>query len=247
MARLEQICKLVAPSLLPLIMKSFGSQTGWIPLLAALTVFLWVVEVWCARTIVRENPELEIPKKASSDLATAEDLDLERRFKHLKPGVLSWPRKLYFIMYRDPSVRLKHYFSIPMWPASISYALLQLTVLAYSATLITYLLEIGFSLASITIAQASGSITSLASTFITPLAVKALRKQHNRTVLAKDGDEGDNGGEGQISRTIGFWGITSQFLCLVTSHPSIRYGRLERSLTTLGPCCICSLELITPF
>jgi solute carrier family 40 (iron-regulated transporter), member 1 len=109
--------------------------------------------MWCARIIANENPQLRLPKSASDDPASVEDHDLEERYKHLEPGLSTWVQKLFFVCYQDPLVRLRHYFSMDVWPASISVSLLQMTVLTYSATLITYLLTVGFSLSAITIAR----------------------------------------------------------------------------------------------
>jgi iron-regulated transporter 1 len=216
MVRIEMLCQLIAPLLLPVIM-SLNSRAGWILLLAGTTVILWIIEIWIARMIARENAELQALKKFSNDPATVEDLAVENQYEHLKPGIQSLPRKLYFVLYKDPAMRLKHYFSIGMWPASISSAMLNLTVLAYSATLITYLLEIGFSLGSVTVARASGAIMGLSGTVITPTIVSFLRKRELRRSLSSDETELDeDGGEGKIVRKVGFWGIFSQFLCMVS-------------------------------
>ncbi|KAE8442332.1 hypothetical protein EG329_003465 [Mollisiaceae sp. DMI_Dod_QoI] len=211
MVRIELIVKLVAPSLLPLMMSTFNSQEGWILLLVAITLAMWATEVGCARLVARENPELQELKKPSVDPATVEDLVIEDQFIHLKPGLASLPRKMYFVLYQDPAIRLRHYFSIPMWPASISMALLQLTVLAYSATLMTYLLQTGFSISSITVARASGAITGLASTVITPWFVSVLRDRYMRGSSVG----GDDAAEGRVVRTVGLWGIILQFLFLI--------------------------------
>ncbi|CZR58376.1 uncharacterized protein PAC_08268 [Phialocephala subalpina] len=213
MVRIELIVKLIAPSLLPLIMHTFNSQEGWILLLAAMTIVVWAIEVWCARLVARENPELQELKKPSIDSATIEDFEIEDQFVHLKPGLHSLPQKMYFVLYQDPAARLRHYFSIPMWPASISMALLQLTVLAYSATLITHLVQTGFSISSITVARASGAITGLASTVITPWLVGVLRGRYIRGSSTED--EKDDAAEGRVVRTVGMWGILLQFLCLI--------------------------------
>jgi iron-regulated transporter 1 len=218
MVRIDLVCKLVAPSLLPIIISALNSRTTWVFILAVLTALFWALEVWFARIIARENSEIHIPKVPSNDSATAEDLAIEDRYNHLEPGLRSLPQKMYFILYQDPSARLRHYFSIPMWPASISGAILQLTVLAYSATLITYLLEIGFSLSSITIARASGAIMALSSTGITPAIVQYMRKRQRETVLTSDESEVRQNEEieGRSVRTVGLWGISFQFLCLVS-------------------------------
>lgn len=218
MTRIDLVCKLVAPSLLPVIISALTSRTAWILVLIVLTAVFWTLEVWCARIIAGENLELDVLKLPSHDSATEEDLAIEDRYNHLKPGLQSLPQKMYFILYQDPSVRLRHYFSIPMWPASIASALLQLTVLAYSATLITYTLEIGFSLSSITIARASGAIMALSSTVITPALVGHMRKRLGR----KSGSHGENREkeddelEGKVVRAVGLWGISFQFVCLVS-------------------------------
>lgn len=224
MTRIDLVCKLVAPSLLPVIISTVSSRTAWIVLLAVLTAVFWALEVWCARIIARENSELDAPKMPSHDSATEEDLVIEDRYNDLNPRLQSLPQQMYFILYQEPAVRLRHYFSIPMWPASIASALLQLTVLAYSATLITYLLEIGFSLSSITIARASGAIMALSSTIITPALVGHMRKRLGRNKFSggaieeKDEDEL----ESKVVRRVGLWGISSQFICLVSFwRPSI--------------------------
>ena len=220
MVRIDLICKLLAPSLLPLFKASFKSREGWILMLAGIAVVLWGTEVYCARVISRDNPELLRPKKSSHDSATIEDHEIEDQYKHLGPGFQSWSQKIYFVVYHDPAVRLKHYFSMSMWPVSISASVLQLTVLAYSATLITYLLEIDFSLSSVTVARASGAILALSSTVITPWAVGFLRRRHQRQWAQKNrrNEQGYHGDEGTSVRTVGLWGILSQFLSLVCTR-----------------------------
>ncbi|PMD47087.1 hypothetical protein L207DRAFT_575890 [Hyaloscypha variabilis F] len=207
--RIDLITKLVAPSLLPLIVSLLHSRAGWITLLGGLTFASWGFEVWCARTVAQENPQLRLSKPASNDPATLEDRDLDEQYKQLTPGPSTWAQKLYIVCYQDPLVRFYHYFSTDVWPASISVSLLQMTVLAYSATLITYLLAVGFSLTAITIARASGNVSALAGTFITPMAVGYLRKRNAREPRATDSeqDSEDDGGEARIVRTVGFWGI----------------------------------------
>ena len=223
MIRIELVCKLIAPSLLPMIISTLNSRTAWILVLTALTAVFWALEIWCARIIARDNSELDTPKIPTHDSATDEDLAIQDRYDHLKPGLQSLPQKMYFVLYQDPAVRLRHYFSIPMWPASIAAALLQLTVLAYSATLITYLLEIGFSLSSITIARASGAIMALSSTIITPALVGNMRKRLSRNKFRHEDSEEteDDEVEGKAVRTVGFWGISFQFICLVSINHSV--------------------------
>ena len=217
MMRIELICKLLAPSLLPLIVKSFNSPTGWILAIAASTISFWAFGVYCVQVIARGNVQLQLPKQIFTLLNGARQFSTEDTFIFPQLPSRSWPRKIYGFMYRDPVTRLKHYFSFPIWPASISIALLQPTVLAYSATLITHLLEIGFSLSAITVARASGSILGLLSTIITPTAVAYLKKRYIRKLspMRKRNEEDDKAVKAAVTRTVGFWGLVSQLLCLV--------------------------------
>lgn len=210
MRRIDLICKLVAPSLLPLIITNFNSRAGWIILLMVVTILMWALEVWCAHIIAKENEQLRLPKMPSNDEATIEDHNVDERYRSIKPGISTWLQKLYFVIYQDPRIRFKHYFSMSVWPASISISILQMTVLAYSATLITYLLEVGFSLTAVTIARASGSIMALSATFITPIAVTYLRRRYSRAPRSNCDEI-----EGRVVRTVGLWGISSQFICMV--------------------------------
>ena len=136
MSRIDLLCKLVAPSLLPLIVSNFNSRATWIILLLALTLVLWALEIWCAHTIARENEQLRLPKKPSDDETTAEDLEMDQVYQSIKPGLTSWPRGLYSVIWKDSVLRLKHYFSMPIWPASISISILELSVLACKSHLL---------------------------------------------------------------------------------------------------------------
>lgn len=205
--RIDLIVSLVSPSLIPLVMSSFGSRAGWLLFLACMTGVLWVMEIWLVRHVSKENPEIRAPKKILNDTRSS------GRYGRIETSE-PWSQKLYRTLYLDPAKRMRQYFSIPMWPASISTALLELTVLAYSATLITYLIEIGFTVTSITIARATGTALGLSSTVITPWAVGYLKKKNLET--SRQEDEND-GGEGKAVRTVGMWGISEQFICMVSS------------------------------
>jgi iron-regulated transporter 1 len=202
MRRIDLICKLVAPSLLPFIVSNLASHEAWILLLTGVTITLWALEVWCARMIARENPQLSDPKVNIDENGGA-------AFSVAQQSKTGIPHRLYKALFQDPFWRLRQYFSMSIWPASISIAILQMTVLAYSATLITYLLEIGFSLTSITIARASGSIMALTSTFITPITVRYLKRRQTRGALRKAVSNST------VVRKVGLWGIVSQFICMV--------------------------------
>jgi iron-regulated transporter 1 len=210
MARIDLICKLVAPSLVPVVVSNFNSRAAWVILLIVVTILLWALELWCAYIIATENEQLRLPKMPSNDEATAEDIEIDERYYNIRPGLNTWPQKLYFVLYQDPKLRFKHYFSMSVWPASISISMLQLSVLAYSSTLVTYFLEVGYSLSAVTIARASGSVMALSATFIVPVATNYLRRRYSQTQSTSDAQT-----EGRVVRTVGLWGVSSQFFFMV--------------------------------
>lgn len=230
MMRIELICKLIAPSLLPLIVKCFEFQSSWVLFLVIFTILFWASGVWCVQIIARGNVQLQLPKQIFTSLNAARSFSVNDTFTFPRLPTRSWPRRIYGFVYRDPMLRLKHYFSFQIWPASMAIALLQLTVLAYSATLITYLLEIGFSLSAITIARASGAILGLSGTIITPMAVNYMKKRHTKKLSSHRprNKEDSNSIEMAVTRSVGFLGVASQFLCLV--NHSFLFTRKEADL-----------------
>lgn len=69
---------------------------------------------------------------------------------------------------------LRYYFSTSVWLPSICVGILHGSVLAWSGTLITWLLNAHFSLAEVTIAKGVGSVFEIGSTLLFPWAVGTL-------------------------------------------------------------------------
>lgn len=69
---------------------------------------------------------------------------------------------------------LRYYFGSAVWLPSICVAVLHGSVLAWSGTLIVWLLNEHFSLAEVTIAKGVGSVFEIGSTLVFPWAVKVL-------------------------------------------------------------------------
>ncbi len=66
---------------------------------------------------------------------------------------------------------LRYFFSTPLWLPSICIGILHASVLNYGGTLVTFLLNAGFSLNLVTIARTSGSVFDFGSTVAFPLGV----------------------------------------------------------------------------
>ncbi|KIN01571.1 hypothetical protein OIDMADRAFT_121292 [Oidiodendron maius Zn] len=236
MKRLDLVSKLVAPSILPLIIAVFNFREGWILLLAVTTIVFLIMQVRSMYVVARENPELRAVKKPSDGVSADEGYGIGDQYVHLKSG---FPR-------------LRHYFSMPIWPASIAEALAQMTVLAYSSTLVTYLLEVGFSLNVVTVARASGTIMALASTIIGPMVVNLIRKRRSRQ--SSDGNNTGYDIEGAVVRSVGAWGITSQIFCMIpvvlvlwnlSLNPNTSLSEPSDDLTLTPPNILLSLILFT--
>ncbi|RDW78280.1 hypothetical protein BP5796_06132 [Coleophoma crateriformis] len=209
MKRLDVICKLVAPSLLPLVVAAFSSRLGWIAMLAFSTFVNWIFQMWLAMVIAKENQQLLAPKQNVEGDNDIDDIPGGRFTSTSQIMTMSWAQGLHMTMFSKPSSRLKSYFSMQLWPASIAISLLQLTVLSYSATLITYLMEIGFALSTVTIARGSGTAMGLLSTFLTPWAVGFMRRKYARS------SPGHRGKQSAAVRTVGSWAVTSNLIFMI--------------------------------
>lgn len=213
MKRLDLASKLVAPSILPFIIAIFNFREGWIMLLVLATLILLMLQARSIRIVARDNPEIQALKKPSAAMAVEDDYQVRDQHGVLRSGFRTWPLKIYVAVYKNPASRLRHYFSMPVWPASMAEALAQMTVLAYSSTLITYLLAVGFSLTAVTVARATGTIMALSSTVIAPVVVNFTRRRKSRQ--AQDNRTSDDDVEGAVIRSVGKWGIISQVICMV--------------------------------
>ncbi|KAI9048413.1 hypothetical protein LZ554_007249 [Drepanopeziza brunnea f. sp. 'monogermtubi'] len=195
-ARVNLFCKIASPSLLPIIVNAYSRST-WISIVALSTVVVWTAEMYCLKHVSRENPRLTLSKDQDFPLDGALEEEVYGR-------EASFILKAHSLLYQGPAFRLRHFFSIAVWPASITMAFLYLTVLVYSAALITYLLHSGVPLSVVTLARTSGSLMGFVATFTTPVVSRYLT-----------GKLPAGSANGTISRKLSSWGITGQFLALI--------------------------------
>ncbi|KAG0646506.1 Solute carrier family 40 member 1 [Hyphodiscus hymeniophilus] len=112
MSRIDLTCKLVAPSLLPVIIASFNSRAWWIILLIVVTILFWVMEVWICGVITEENEQLRLPK-TRPDVVIGEDRETPAKYGEIKHCMITWSQKFYFVFYRYPRTQLTQYFLMP--------------------------------------------------------------------------------------------------------------------------------------
>lgn len=177
MRRIDIACKFVAPLAISSIVAVF--EPMWSAVVIALVSSISVVvESWIVLKVWKHN----------SRLRTGKGRKHNHRFTEMLPGtqrgntdsVLVVISKSKAIMRNMSDLiqanidGVRYYFSTSVCLPSICVAVLHGSVLAWSGTLITWLLNEHFSLAEITIAKGVGSIFEIASTLVFPWAVKLL-------------------------------------------------------------------------
>ena len=236
MRRIDLICKLISPLVISLIITASGSTKIGVMVVASMSTLSWGVEIWCARRVWRASSRLRQPKNNENAAATAGILERAGSLTH------GWPRRAKERVaegFRSQVESLRDYFGSDVWMPSLSLALLHLSVLSYSATFLTYLLDSGFSLILITIARALGSVVEVSSTFVAPVGIEYLSHRSKYQVVREDTeallDNSAPDGQDQASQQhlaglerLGLWGIWSQFLNLV--RPSRLYANARRTV-----------------
>lgn len=219
MRRIDLICKLIAPIFISIIISSASLRTG-VFFVGGMSSCSFLLEVLCARRVWNHNSRLRVPK----DQLNSENFDS----LNASISLTLWTKASGSI--RQYVKDFEHYFSSTVWVPSLALAVLHISALAYSATLITFLLNSGLSLGMITIARAAGSIVEISSTVVTPLGVKHLSKAKNRgrflpSDITEEGiipsmdvlvDTEEHGTEIGVFR-LGLWGLSWQLINLVCS------------------------------
>lgn len=220
MRRIDLICKLIAPITISIVISTTNVQIG-VLVVGAMSTVSWAVECWCAKRVWNRNPSLRA-LKIVDDHSSPDNLP-----SSVPASLLS--RANHRLQRYAGDFRM--YFSSPVWLPSLSLALLHISALAYSATFITYLLTVGFSLELITLARAAGSLVEISSTVVTPVGVRYLGdpKTHGSDHDPRDDGEGSADALLETPHTaeevktemglerLGLWGISFQLINLVIS------------------------------
>ena len=167
MRRIDLICKLIGPVFISVIISSTSIQIG-VLMIAVSNALTLGVEIWCARQVWDTHPQLR-----RSVISAAEEIEMSPR----DSPASSQPPTLHARTVRwfaSQWAQILAYFSTDVWIPSLSLALLHVSVLTYSATFITYLLNTGFSLMLITLTRGLSSIVEVSSTFVTPISIEYL-------------------------------------------------------------------------
>lgn len=204
MRRIDLTCKLISPILISMVISTLGTRTGVliVALMSACSVGL---EYLCARRVWNSIPRLRSRKPVSQRPDEHEDIS-SSFLRHLHAFVQD----------------LTRYCSSIVFIPSLALSLLHLSALAYSASLITFLLNVGITLNTISIARAIGSIVEVSSTVVTPIGIQRLSKAKHHGLFYEQVSSADvveveasgRGSEVGLFR-LGLWGLTWQLLNLI--------------------------------
>ncbi|KAK8138667.1 Solute carrier family 40 member 1 [Apiospora sp. TS-2023a] len=221
MRRIDLACKLVSPILISVIISAAGDSVRIGVIYSALTSLISIpIETVSAKGVWNSSPVLRVPKlkkeapEAASVPASA------------SAQAVPWTSRV-----RQFSKGFEMYFSTAVWVPSIALALLHFNMMTWRATFITYLINIGYSIPTITLARAVGSVFEISSTVATPLGIHYMGKAYRqRRSLANEEDELEVGliepeeqkqqqhaADGQILvglQRVGLWGVSWQVLNL---------------------------------
>ena len=208
MRRIDLTCKLMSPIFISFIISVCGTRVGVLTV-AVMSACSVGVEYFCAKRVWNNNPRIHDFKQIIQLQHNEDHYDSGQRSGRLKHFMLDFARD--FRLYTTSVV------FIP----SVSLALLHLSALAYSASLITFLLNVGISLNTITIARTLGSIVEVSSTIVTPIGVDRLSKAKHHGLLYEqissgfvEVDTSMQGSKVGLFR-LGLWGLSWQSINLI--------------------------------
>ena len=180
MRRIDIFCKFIAPLAISTFISAIAPVKIAIVVVAMISMFSFVPECWCVRKVYSQSSRLQMPNEDKGVNASSASSAWNERL-----GSKLWSSI-------DTHVRsLRYYFKSPVWVPSLGIAVLHASVLTYSATFITYLLNAGFPLGMLTVAKAIGSIFEIGSTFVFLWAVNALSKANVSSELQPMEEDGD--------------------------------------------------------
>ena len=261
MRRIDMLCKLIAPLAVSTFVSIIKSDRIAIVVLAAISFLSLGPECWGVRQVWEQNRRLRVRKQRADDSAMNCHQDQPMRLTHT--NVLSARQALNLYrkatLYVMGSIRaymadFGYYFRTSVYIPSLCAAVPHASVLTFSGTMLTYLLNAGYPLNVVTVARASGAIFEIGSTFLFPWAVSTLcnaehapfghgtsgyreieQREPSSTRSGTDlGEvEDDRGQSDSITEhsviRVGYWALGGLLLSLVS-----KFGPLSCSSSTLS-------------
>lgn len=218
MRRIDLVCKLISPIAISVFISAVSSMRIGVLFTALTSLVCLPIELLSARRAWVSIAALQAPKPTPipARLAT-------------RKGP---PRAALGIRISEYFARFGLYFSTSACVPSLALAMLHYSMLTWRPTFITYLINVGYSLNSITAARAIGSVFEIGSTVLTPMGVKYAGRtlHHGHSMVASSpeeatafiGRDGDGADEDNLDektlvglQRFGLWGFSLQLANLV--------------------------------
>ena len=179
--RIDMLCKLIAPLAVSTFVSKIGSERLAAVVVAAISTLSLGPECWGAQKVWHHNSRLRARKGSIDEVTTRGNQSGPMQLSYTKTRSALLASNLYgkIVFQVMDSIRayvadLGYYFHTSVWIPSLCAAIPHASVLTFSGTMLTYLLNAGYSLDTITGARASGAVFEMASTFVFPWAVGIL-------------------------------------------------------------------------
>jgi len=229
MAGINMVCELLAPFIISGFLTLVGSMRVAVATVALINSLSIWLEFATAKSIAKEFEELRNPKMHR---VTDNTEDEAEESEVVEGRCLAWITRLIrpivgWLQGQADSLRL--YFSNDIWMASFAFAVLHTSLLSISSTTVVFLLNSGYSLRLITIAEAVSASFEFTSTIVTPFAVSRLNKsaaEEWEPIPSEDSSAIEEGEAEEIHKPVyrstsaiarvGLCGISWQFLSLVS-------------------------------
>ncbi|KAI1776682.1 Ferroporti-1 [Hypoxylon cercidicola] len=210
MRRIDLVCKLISPILIAAVISALGSVRLGVVFTGLTSLLSIPVEIFSAARAWHSSPPLQAPRAVPPpSTAAAEGAAASR----------SWLARC-----RRHFHGFELYFGTAVWIPSVALALLHFNMLTWRATFVTYLINVGYSLNTITVARAVGSVFEISSTVVTPRGIEYMGKARRRARLSGEDEEDESGvsliaGDREESRDVqtvtglqrfGLWGMSWQ-------------------------------------
>ncbi|KAK8056325.1 hypothetical protein PG993_001552 [Apiospora rasikravindrae] len=167
MRRIDLVCKLISPILISVVISATGSVRIGV-IYSALTSLVSIpIETISAKGVWNSSPLLRVPKSKKDPSASGA--------ASVPTPAVPWTGRV-----RQFFRGFEMYFSTTVWVPSIALALLHFNMMTWRATFITYLINVGYSLPTITVARAIGSVFEISSTVAAPLGIQYMGKAYRQ-------------------------------------------------------------------
>ena len=181
MRRIDMLCKLIAPLAVSTFMSTISSEGIAVAMVAGISTLSWPSECWCVQQVWKQISRLRTQKDTAYSTGNSNDSNesIAPRLKASTKGSSTYRARdliLKAMSELTGSIRaygndLHGYFNTTVWIPSVCAAIPRASVLTFSGTMITYLLNAGLSLNMVTGARASGAVVEIGSTNRLPICV----------------------------------------------------------------------------